>query len=77
LGAKVIAAASSDDKLEVAKKLGADYTVNYQKEDLKDAVGKITNNKFADVVYEPVGGDIFEKVALTSVFYSPVSQMCW
>lgn len=61
LGAKVIAAASSEEKLEVAKKLGADYTINYEKEDLKEEVGKITNNKFVDVIYEPVGGDVFEK----------------
>jgi len=61
LEAKVIAAASSEDKLEVARQLGADYTVNYATEDLKEAVGKITNNKFADVVYELVGGDVFEK----------------
>jgi len=61
LGATVIAAASSQEKLDVAKSLGADHLVNYEKEDLKDAVGKITNNKFVDVIYEPVGGDIFEK----------------
>lgn len=42
--------------------MGADYCINYAKEDLKEAVGKITDGKFADVVYEPVGGEIFEKV---------------
>merc|ERR1719156_374396 len=45
LGAKVIAAASSDEKLEICKKLGADYVVNYSKETLKDAVGKITGGE--------------------------------
>jgi len=61
LGAKVIAAASSDDKLEVARKLGADYFINYSKEDLKEKVEKITNGKYIDVCYEIVGGEIFEK----------------
>ena len=61
LGAKVIAAASSDAKLEVCKRAGADFTVNYSKENLKKAVGKITKNKFCDVIYEPVGGDIFDQ----------------
>ena len=62
LGATVIAAASSQEKLEVAKSLGADYVINYEKEDLKEAVGKLTDGRFADVIYEPVGGEIFEKV---------------
>lgn len=61
LGAKVIAAASSDEKLEVCKKVGADFVVNYSKEKLKDAVGKITNGAYCDVIYEPVGGDIFDQ----------------
>jgi len=61
LGARVIAAASSDEKLEVCKKLGADYVVNYSKEKLKDAVGKITGGEFCDVIYDPVGGDIFDQ----------------
>eukprot|EP01059_Diplonema_ambulator_P020544 TRINITY_DN3436_c0_g6_i1.p1 TRINITY_DN3436_c0_g6~~TRINITY_DN3436_c0_g6_i1.p1 ORF type:complete len:355 (+),score=139.35 TRINITY_DN3436_c0_g6_i1:44-1066(+) len=61
LGAKVIAAASSDDKLEVCKQAGADYTINYGKEDLKKAVSKITKGKMCDVIYEPVGGDIFDQ----------------
>jgi len=61
LGAKVIAAASSDDKLEACKKVGADYVVNYSKEDMKEAVGKITNGAFCDVIYDPVGGKIFDQ----------------
>mmetsp|Transcript_76869 Transcript_76869/g.178285 ORF Transcript_76869/g.178285 Transcript_76869/m.178285 type:complete len:349 (-) Transcript_76869:8-1054(-) len=61
LGAKVIAAASSDDKLEACKRLGADHVVNYSKESLKDAVGKITNGDMCDVIYEPVGGGIFDQ----------------
>lgn len=61
LGARVIAAASSDDKLEVCKKVGADFVVNYSKEKLKDAVGKITDGALCDVIYEPVGGEIFDQ----------------
>eukprot|EP00933_Yihiella_yeosuensis_P028321 TRINITY_DN22134_c0_g1_i1.p1 TRINITY_DN22134_c0_g1~~TRINITY_DN22134_c0_g1_i1.p1 ORF type:complete len:352 (+),score=64.73 TRINITY_DN22134_c0_g1_i1:75-1130(+) len=61
LGAKVIAAASSDDKLEACKKLGADFVVNYSKQKLKDAVGEITKGEFCDVIYDPVGGDIFDQ----------------
>ncbi|CAE7837972.1 unnamed protein product [Symbiodinium sp. CCMP2592] len=61
VGAKVIAAASSDDKLEMCKKLGADYVVNYSKQKLKDAVGEITKGEFCDVIYDPVGGEIFDQ----------------
>jgi len=61
LGAKVIACASSDEKIEYLKQIGADYVINYQKEDMKKRVEEITNGKYADVIYEMVGGDIFEK----------------
>lgn len=56
MGAKVIAAASTDEKLEVCKKYGADMTINYTKENLKDQIKALTNGKGADVVYDPVGG---------------------
>jgi NADPH2:quinone reductase len=55
LGAKVIAAASSDSKLEYCKSLGADYTINYDTEDLRERVKSITEGKGVDVVYDPVG----------------------
>eukprot|EP00930_Biecheleria_cincta_P056396 TRINITY_DN4252_c1_g1_i1.p1 TRINITY_DN4252_c1_g1~~TRINITY_DN4252_c1_g1_i1.p1 ORF type:complete len:346 (+),score=63.67 TRINITY_DN4252_c1_g1_i1:44-1081(+) len=61
LGARVIAAASSDEKLAVCKELGADHVINYSKESLKDAVGKITSGAFCDVIFEPVGGEIFQQ----------------
>merc|ERR1711972_974857 len=54
-------AASSDEKLEVCRRLGADHVVNYGKESLKDAVGKITEGAFCDVIFEPVGGDVFDQ----------------
>lgn len=61
LGARVIAAASSDEKLALCTKLGADATVNYSKVDLKKAVGEITGGAFCDVIYEVVGGKIFDQ----------------
>jgi len=64
LGARVIAAASSDEKLEFCKKLGADHVVNYSNgnlKSLKDVVGKITGGAFCDVIFEPVGGDVFDQ----------------
>jgi NADPH2:quinone reductase len=60
LGATVIAAASSEEKLAVAKARGADHLVLYSKEPFRDAVKRITGGRGADVVYDPVGGQIFE-----------------
>jgi NADPH2:quinone reductase len=60
MGAKVIAAASSDEKLAFAKENGADETVNYTTEDLKTKVKELTGGKGVDVVYDPVGGDFAE-----------------
>jgi NADPH2:quinone reductase len=60
LGATVIAAASSEDKLAVAQARGADHLVLYGREPFRDAVKRITGNSGADVVFDPVGGEIFE-----------------
>jgi NADPH2:quinone reductase len=60
MGARVIAAASSDDKLELCRKVGADETVNYSTENLKDRINELTGGKGADVVYDPVGGPYTE-----------------
>ncbi|MCB1853258.1 MAG: NADPH:quinone oxidoreductase family protein [Pseudomonadales bacterium] len=60
MGARVIAAASSDEKLELCKKLGADEVINYSTTSLKDAVRELTGGKGVDVVYDPVGGDFAE-----------------
>ena len=60
LGATVIAAASSEDKLAVAKAKGADHLVLYGREPFRDAVKRITDGRGADVVFDPVGGEIFE-----------------
>jgi NADPH2:quinone reductase len=61
MGAKVIAAASTDEKLALCKKLGADELINYSKVSLKDAIKELTVGKGVDVVYDPVGGDYAEQ----------------
>lgn len=60
LGARVIAAASTEEKLELCRKLGADETINYSEEPLKDRIKALTGGKGVDVVYDPVGGDYAE-----------------
>ncbi len=60
LGATVIAAASSEEKLEVARARGADHLLLYSREPFRDAVKRITCGRGADVVFDPVGGPIFE-----------------
>ncbi len=61
LGARVIAAASSDEKLEMAKQLGADDLINYSNVNLKDAIKELTKGEGVEVIYEVLGGDIFEQ----------------
>lgn len=60
LGARVIAAASSDEKLAVCKEHGADELINYEREDLKARAKELTDGHGVDVVYDPVGGDYAE-----------------
>ncbi len=60
LGATVIAAASSDDKLAVCKEMGADHLVNYT-QGFREQVKALTNDRGADVIYDPVGGDVFDE----------------
>jgi NADPH2:quinone reductase len=60
LGATVIAAASSEEKLAVAQAKGADHLVLYPREPFRDAVKRITEGRGVDVVFDPVGGAIFE-----------------
>ncbi|WP_290648642.1 NADPH:quinone oxidoreductase family protein [Aquisalimonas sp.] len=61
MGARVIAAASSGEKLQVAKEHGADALVNYAEDSLKDTVKELTDGKGADVIYDPVGGEACEQ----------------
>ena len=61
MGASVIAAAGSDEKLAFCRSLGADHTINYRTEDLKTRVRELTDGRGVDVVYDPVGGDFSEQ----------------
>ncbi len=66
MGLKVIACASSDEKLEFAKQHGAEIGLNYAKEDLKEGLKKLTGGKGVDIVFDPVGG-AYAEAALRSV----------
>jgi NADPH2:quinone reductase len=66
LGARVIAAASSDEKLEVCKAHGADATINYSTQDLREAIKAATDGKGPDVIYDPVGG-VYAEPAFRSI----------
>ena len=62
VGAKVIAAASSDEKCAFCRTLGADATLNYSTQNVRDTLKELTGGKGPDVVYDPVGGDLAEPV---------------
>jgi len=61
VGAKVIATASTDEKLKIAKEYGADYCINYSQNEFKDKVKEYTDGKGANIIYDPVGGDVFNQ----------------
>jgi len=61
MGAKVIACASSEEKLAFARSLGADLTVDYSTQPLKETLKELTDGNGVDVVYDPVGGDLSEE----------------
>ncbi len=61
MGARVIAAASSDEKLEFVKQADPDELLNYGDGELKEKVKAMTDGKGADVIYDPVGGDLFDQ----------------
>ena len=60
VGAKVIAAASTDEKCAFCTSLGADETINYSTQDLRERLKALTDGKGPDVIYDPVGGDYSE-----------------
>ena len=60
MGATVIATAGSPEKLAACKAQGADHAVNYVADDFVEAVNEITGGHGADVIYDPVGGDVFD-----------------
>ena len=59
-GARVIAAASTDEKCALCTSIGADATINYSRENLREAIKTLTDGKGPDVIYDPVGGDFAE-----------------
>jgi NADPH2:quinone reductase len=60
VGARVIAAASTDEKCALCKSIGADAAINYSQGNLRDAIKAATDGKGPDVIYDPVGGDFAE-----------------
>jgi len=62
VGARVIAAASSDEKCALCREIGADATINYSSANIRDELKALTGGKGPDVVYDPVGGDLAEPV---------------
>jgi NADPH2:quinone reductase len=69
MGAKVIAAASSDEKLALCREYGASETINYSKEDLRGRLKEMTGDKGVDVVYDPVGG-VYSEPAFRSTAWN-------
>ena len=61
MGATIIATASTPAKLAIAQQYGADHLINYREENFRDRVKEITGGKGADVIYDPVGGDVFDQ----------------
>jgi NADPH2:quinone reductase len=60
LGARVIATAGTKEKLEIARQSGADVLIDYATEDWVERVKAVTGGEGADVIYDPVGGDVFD-----------------
>ncbi|MCI1020722.1 NADPH:quinone oxidoreductase family protein [Pseudomonas putida] len=61
MGARVIAAASSAEKLAVAKAAGADELIDYSQANLREKIKRLTGGQGVDVIYDPVGGELFEQ----------------
>ena len=61
LGANVIATAGTEAKLEICRRAGADHVINYREVDFVAEVKKLTSGDGADIIYDPVGGDVFDK----------------
>jgi NADPH2:quinone reductase len=60
VGARVIATAGGERKIAAAKEFGAHYVIDYKREDFRDQVLEITDGRGADVIFDPVGGDVFD-----------------
>lgn len=60
-GAMVVATAGSDDKVELCRRLGADHAINYKTQDFAEEVKKLTGGRGANVIFDPVGGDVYDR----------------
>jgi NADPH2:quinone reductase len=60
IGARVVAATSSDEKCSLCREIGADATINYGREDLRESIRSLTSGKGPEVIYDPVGADLSE-----------------
>jgi NADPH2:quinone reductase len=60
-GATVVATAGSDAKVELCRRLGADHAINYKTQDFAEEVKKLTGGRGANVIYDPVGGDVYDR----------------
>ena len=67
-GATVIATAGSDEKLEVCRRLGADHAINYKTQDFAEEVKSLTGGRGANVVFDPVGGDVYDRTTKCIAF---------
>ena len=61
LGARVIATAGTSEKLQICRQCGAEFLINYRTEDFVSKVKEVTGGKGADVIFDPVGGDVFDQ----------------
>ena len=61
MGAQMIAGASYEEKLQFAKKAGADFLINYSDGDLKTKIKELTKGRVVDVIYDPVISDLFDQ----------------
>lgn len=76
-GARVIATASSTEKLEVCRTYGAEVTVDYRNDDFRSAVLAATEGRGADIVFDPVGGDVFARSLECSALEARVIPIGW
>jgi NADPH2:quinone reductase len=60
-GATVVATAGSDAKVELCRRLGADHAINYKTQDFAEEVKKLTGGRGANVIFDPVGGDVYDR----------------
>ena len=67
-GATVIATAGSDEKTAVCRELGADHAINYKTQDFAEEVKGLTGGRGADVIFDPIGGDVFDRSAKCVAF---------